>query len=85
MDFSWTEEQISLKNEAIKFAQQELNSDLVQRDKNEEFSAENWRKCARLGIQGLPIPGKYGGAGADILTTMLAMEGLGYGSIRLYS
>ena len=79
MDFSWTEEQLSFKHEVIKFAQQELNSNLVQRDKNGEFSTENWRKCAQLGIQGLPIPEKYGGAGADILTTMLTMEGLGYG------
>lgn len=79
MDFSWTEEQLSFKREVIKFAQQELNSNLVQRDKDGEFSTENWRKCAELGILGLPIPEKYGGADADILTTMLTMEGLGYG------
>ncbi len=56
MDFSWTEEQLSFKREVIKFAQQELNNNLVQRDKDGEFSTENWRKCAQLGIQGLPIP-----------------------------
>src|SRR5208337_2854868 len=33
----------------------------------------------RFGIQGLPIPREFGGAEADILTTVLAMEGLGYG------
>jgi hypothetical protein len=40
---------------------------------------DNWRKCAQLGILGLPIPEEYGGIDADIMTTMLVMEGLGYG------
>jgi alkylation response protein AidB-like acyl-CoA dehydrogenase len=40
---------------------------------------ENWLKCARFGLQGLPIPEEYGGSAADILTVMLIMEGLGYG------
>jgi alkylation response protein AidB-like acyl-CoA dehydrogenase len=39
----------------------------------------NWQKCARFGILGLAIPEEYGGSEADILTTMLVMEGLGYG------
>jgi alkylation response protein AidB-like acyl-CoA dehydrogenase len=32
-----------------------------------------------MGILGLAIPEKYGGSGTDIMTTMLVMEGLGYG------
>ena len=79
MDFSWTDEQLAFKEKVIKFAQQELNNDLVERDKQGEFSRKNWQKCAEFGIQGLSIPTEYGGRGIDILTTMLAMEGLGYG------
>jgi hypothetical protein len=79
MDFSWTEEQISFKNAVITFAQKELNEELVEHDRQGEISLENWKKCARFGIQGLPFPEEYGGANADILTTMLTMEGLGYG------
>jgi hypothetical protein len=79
MDFSWTEEQLAFKNAVIRFAQKELNEGLIERDRRGEFSWENWRKCAQVGIQGLPIPEEYGGAGADILTTMLTIEGLGYG------
>jgi len=79
MDFCWTEEQLSLKAEVIKFAQQELNNDLLDREKNGAFSREAWKKCAQYGIQGLSVPEAYGGAGADILTSMLTMEGLGYG------
>lgn len=78
MDFSWTEEQLAFKKAVIEFARKELNQGLVERDKRAEFSLENWRKCAQFGIQGLPIPEKYGGTDADILTTTLVMEGLGY-------
>jgi hypothetical protein len=79
MDFSWSEEQLKFKEAVINFAQKELNEDLIQRDKVGEISIENWKKCAELGILGLPIPEKYGGIDADIMTTMLVMEGLGYG------
>jgi alkylation response protein AidB-like acyl-CoA dehydrogenase len=79
MDFSWSEEQIAFKSAVIKFAQKELNSGVIERDQKGELSLENWRKCAQFGIQGLPIPEEYGGSDADVMTTLLAMEGLGYG------
>jgi alkylation response protein AidB-like acyl-CoA dehydrogenase len=52
---------------------------MVERDHQGSFSADLWKKCAEFGIHGLPFPEKYGGSEADILTTMLTMEGLGYG------
>lgn len=79
MDFSWTEEQLELRKAVIKFAQKELNEGIIENDRHSTFPAANWKKCAQFGIQGLPMPEKYGGAEADIMTTMLVMEGLGYG------
>jgi hypothetical protein len=79
MDFSWTEEQLKFKNAVIEFAQKELNNGLLDRDRQGELARENWIKCARMGILGLAIPEEYGGSETDILTTMLVMEGLGYG------
>jgi alkylation response protein AidB-like acyl-CoA dehydrogenase len=79
VDFSWTEEQQALRNEITRFARQELNDNLIERDHDSEFSREGWKKCAQIGIQGLPVPQEYGGAGADILTTVCALEALGYG------
>jgi alkylation response protein AidB-like acyl-CoA dehydrogenase len=80
MDFSWSDDQLKLKESVIKFAKKELNDQLIERDKDGVFSKELWKKCAQFGIQGMPFPGEYGGVDADILTTMLVMEGLGYGS-----
>ena len=79
MDFSLTAEQAHLRKEIIRFAESELNGDIVLRDEEQEFSTEGWKKCAAVGIQGLPIPQEFGGSGADPLTIMLAMEALGYG------
>ncbi|HMD85420.1 MAG TPA: acyl-CoA dehydrogenase family protein [Terriglobia bacterium] len=79
MDFAWSEEQLAIRDEIVKFARQELNENLIERDRNDEFSREGWLKCAELGIHGLPIPREYGGGGSDILTTVCALEALGYG------
>jgi alkylation response protein AidB-like acyl-CoA dehydrogenase len=78
MDFSWTQEQLKFKNAVIEFAQKELNQGLIERDRQGELARENWNKCAQMGILGLAVPEEYGGSGADILTTMFVMEGLGY-------
>jgi alkylation response protein AidB-like acyl-CoA dehydrogenase len=79
LNFSWTDEQQAFRREVIKFAQGELNDDLIERDRSEQFFCEGWKRCAQFGIQGLPIPEEYGGGGADILTTVCALEALGYG------
>ena len=79
MDFELSSEQSALRDEIVRFAREELNDDLIHRDADSSFSVEAWKKCAALGIQGLPIPPEYGGAGADALTIMLSMEALGYG------
>ena len=78
MDFSWTQEQLKFKNAVMEFAQKELNQGLIERDRQGELARENWNKCAQMGILGLAVPEEYGGSGADILTTMFVMEGLGY-------
>ncbi len=79
MDFAWSEEQLAYRKAVIDFAQGELSEGVAERDISAEFSRDWWKKCADFGIQGLPMPEALGGADADIMTTMLTMEGLGYG------
>lgn len=62
----------------IDFAADQLAYDMVQRDSDSHFSRDVWQKCAAMGLTGLTLPEEYGGQGADALTTMLAMEALGY-------
>ncbi len=79
MDFSWSDEQLAFKQSIIKFTKNEMNNATIERDRTCQFDKKLWQKCARFGIQGLAIPEKHGGLGADPLTTVLVMEGLGYG------
>jgi hypothetical protein len=79
MDFAYTEEQKILRDSIVKFAQHELNEGVIERDRNQEFSRELWRKCADIGLMGLPVPDAYGGSGFDALTCAVALEALGYG------
>jgi alkylation response protein AidB-like acyl-CoA dehydrogenase len=79
VDFTWTEEQAQFREAVRKFALEELNDGLRDRDKRGEFNLDGWRKCAEFGIHGLPVPTDYGGAGADPLTTVGVLESLGYG------
>ena len=80
MNFDFSEDQLDIMKEITSFAQNELNDDMIARDKGAEFSRENWKKCADYGVLGLPFSEQYGGSEADIVTTTLAMEGLGYGT-----
>jgi len=79
VDFSLSADQREFKAATIAFARRELDQDLTAREEAGEFSPRAWRACAEFGIQGLPIPAELGGGGADILTTVLVMEALGYG------
>jgi alkylation response protein AidB-like acyl-CoA dehydrogenase len=63
----------------VEFARRELNDDPLERDKEARFSRRAWEKCASFGLLGLPVPRQFGGAGADALTIVLALEALGYG------
>jgi alkylation response protein AidB-like acyl-CoA dehydrogenase len=79
MDFRLSDEQKLLRENIVKFAQGELNHDVAARDADQVFSHALWRKCAQIGIQGLPVPEEYGGSGADTLSCAIALEALGYG------
>ena len=79
MDFSWSNDQLQLKTSISEFARRELNDDLIERDQSGGLSRANWQKCADFGVHGLAVPEEFGGSGFDPLTTILALEGLGYG------
>ena len=74
-ELDWTEEQRAFRSAAAEFAEQRL----VPTADAAGFSREAWNACAAFGIQGLPVPDAYGGIGADAVTTVLALEALGYG------
>ncbi len=79
MDFSFSKEQQLIKDNIVAFARKELNKDAIMRDREQEFSKELWLRSVDQKLQGLPVESEYGGAGLDPVSTIIALEALGYG------
>ena len=80
MDYAFSEVQQHWYEAATRFAREELiDAEAASREQRGEFWREGYKRCARFGILGLPVPTEYGGQGQDLATTVAAVEGLGYG------
>jgi alkylation response protein AidB-like acyl-CoA dehydrogenase len=79
MNFDWTDEQRAYHDTIVDFARARLAADIGDRDRGHGFSRADWLRCAEVGIQGLPVPTRYGGTDAPATTIVLALEALGYG------
>lgn len=74
MDLSLREDQKMLQRQVRDFAMKELEPVAVELDEAEEFPMENWKKVAQFGLTGVAIPTKYGGAGLDYISYVIAIE-----------
>jgi alkylation response protein AidB-like acyl-CoA dehydrogenase len=72
------QEQEDLKKQAIEFAKQNLNYDIIKNDYESVFNKDAWMKCAQYGVQGWLVPKSYGGKDLGVLNTVCSMQGLGY-------
>lgn len=79
MDFSLSPEERALRDSIVKFSRGVLNDRVAERDRQQEFPRELWRKCGEMGLPGLPVPPEYGGSGLDAVGCAVALEALGYG------
>lgn len=76
MNFQLTEEQEMIRKMVRDFAENELKPGAGERDENEYFDRAIFDKMAELGITGIPWPEQYGGAEADFLSYVIAVEEL---------
>ena len=74
MNFSFTEEQIAVRDAAREFAIAELLPGVIERDEHQKFPAEGVKKMGELGFMGMMVSPKYGGGGMDTVSYVLAME-----------
>ena len=76
MNFNLSEEHIMIRDAARDFAKTELLPGVIERDENQSFPAEQIKKLGELGFMGMMVDTKYGGAGMDTISYVLAMEEL---------
>ena len=74
MNFELTEEHKMIRDAARDFAQSELLPGVIERDENQTFPTEQIKKLGELGFLGMMVDTKYGGAGMDAVSYVLAME-----------
>ena len=74
MEFELTEEQISVKEAARDFTQQELLPGVIDRDRLMQHPTEQVKKMGEMGFLGMMVSPDYGGGGMDTLSYVLAME-----------
>src|ERR1700681_161841 len=74
MDFSYTEEQLAIRQAARDFARQECLAGVIERDEKQQLPREQLLKLADLGFMGMMVAPEYGGAGMDTVSYVLAME-----------
>jgi butyryl-CoA dehydrogenase len=83
MNFDLSPEQESFRDAVQKFVKQEVTPLIRGPEKEKEFLREVWEKMGQLGLLGLYIPEKYGGAEADNITVALAIEEISRGHTAL--
>jgi butyryl-CoA dehydrogenase len=74
MKFELTEEQKEVQRTAREFAKKEILPLARKIDEEEYFPKEIIKKLAEMGFMGMMVPEKYGGAGFDTISYVLAME-----------
>ena len=76
MNFSLTTEELAVQTLARDFAEREIEPLVEQIEQEHKTPHELLKKFADVGMLGMEVPTEYGGAGASILSHLLALEEL---------
>ncbi|KPB05819.1 MULTISPECIES: acyl-CoA dehydrogenase [unclassified Bacillus (in: firmicutes)] len=76
MNFLLSEEHEMIRKMVRDFAKNEVEPTAAERDEEERFDMDIFKKMADLGLTGIPFPEEYGGIGSDYLAYCIAVEEL---------
>ena len=74
MDFSFTSDQLLVRDTVRQFMETEMRPVLREYERAEKFPEAEIRRLGELGCCGMLIPEEYGGAGTDTVTYALMLE-----------
>jgi butyryl-CoA dehydrogenase len=74
MDFELTDEQQLIRDAVREFAEAEVVPIAAELDRDHRFPYELLPKLAEMNLMGMPYPEKEGGAGADYVSYVIAIE-----------
>lgn len=76
MDFEFTQEQRAVRDTVAAFAAKDIAPYAAQWDRTHTFPVQLFKKIGDIGIMGMTVSEKYGGAALDSISTVLAIEEL---------
>ena len=79
VDFDLSEEQVLLRGEVRRFAEERIRPGAAERWFSHEFPSDILREMGEMGLLGMMVEEEYGGAGFDPLSYVLAVEELAVG------
>jgi butyryl-CoA dehydrogenase len=74
LDFSLTPEQKLFQKTVREFCEKEIKPLTQKIDQEEYFPKELYKKMGKMGMLAMTVPQKYGGAGIDRISYMIALE-----------
>lgn len=74
MDFSFTEEQLMIRQAARDYARRELITDVLERDEKAIYPEQHVKALAELGFMGMMVDPAWDGGGMDAVSYVLAVE-----------
>ena len=84
MNFDLPEHIVLLQDTLRRFVSQHMPREAAAKwDNDNHFPRDVFRKLAELGVMGLTVPEQYGGAGRDILATLIVIEELSKRSLAV--
>jgi len=84
MDFTEQDHIRQLRETLRRFVEKEMPRSMAAKwDKDNHFPRDVFRKLTQLGVMGLTVPEEYGGAGRDIVATMIVIEELSKRSLAV--
>lgn len=83
MDFSFSRDHQSFQQSLQSFAKAQLLPNYTKWDREATFPREMWRRLGDLGVTGLRVDERYGGAAADGISAGIAAEEVGRGDFNL--
>ncbi|WP_200843799.1 acyl-CoA dehydrogenase family protein [Pantoea sp. 18069] len=84
MDYANTPETTQLRDMLRRFVEKEMPREAAQRwDAENVFPRDVFERLAALGVMALTVPEEYGGAGRDIVSTMVVIEELSRRSLAV--
>lgn len=76
MDFTYTEEQLMIRETVRDFAEKEVKPLAAEIDRTDVFPWKLYKRMAEIGLLAMTLPPEYGGSGADTISWSIVEEEL---------